>query len=129
MKNKKILGTILMIILVLLAVLTSCGNAYPQYNYEGPLGNEKISSWESTDAPKYISIEVTKSDGNKLLYLGKADSKVLVSLRIIFPNGRVDSYDNSMKDPVAIELMQEAAKRYTYYLEEIAKIKTSAFYR
>lgn len=129
MKNKKILGTILMIILVLLIVLTSCRNLYPQYNYEGPLGNEKISSWEEVSGLTYIHIEVTKSDGNKLFYSGRASSKELVSLKIIFPNGRVDTYDNSMKDPVAIELMQEAAKRYKYYLEEIAKIKTSAFYR
>lgn len=141
MTERKSLGTLMKIfflisLLVFILGLAGCELAYPEYRFNGRIGEEQINTHEITygffPATSNIEIEVRKPNGNRIIYMGtpKKGSQLL-SLSII-ADGKKSTYyvagSSSRYSLVVQEMIAEAETRFKEYLKKISEFNASQFY-
>jgi hypothetical protein len=129
--SKKIMAVLVAILALSILGLAGCDYSqyYPEYQFQGKIDGKAIHSEMANDG--YITITVAQPDASKLVYRGKPGTKELTSLKIVPANGEESLYDYTdlEKRPTIKKMMEEASLRFKDYLEKIAEIKTSHFYK
>lgn len=120
---KKILTTIVLAGALALSG-AGCRKDYPQYHYNGKIGEDNITFFElRTDyglAGQNILI-VKKSDGRIISYIDKLKEDLKLESVDIAKGSKRISY--TAKDKVGKQILEEAQKQFDSYLKQIIDLK------
>ncbi|MEK6969971.1 MAG: hypothetical protein AABW48_06090 [Nanoarchaeota archaeon] len=100
-----------------------CDN-YPEYHFNGKIGDEQV---EFTDSAfwHYNYLTVVKADGSKLEYLDNVNLDLKVDEVRITVGNNLTRYCAGSKNPAVKPVMELAQKQFDAYLAKIIEVQTA----